>query len=133
MFKSRYLLSDVARILNRSEVSLMREAKLGHLHAHPIGSSRTTAGSSELYSVTLSDLVRYMGKDEAYNAFGPNQYRKRAAVEPEQPVKKEPMQAKYKKCRICGRLKQISAFPREAGLTHWLAAECLSCLDKQHR
>ena len=133
MFKSRYLLSDVARILNRSEVSLMRDAQMGRLNAHPIGASRTKAGSSEIYAVTLSDLVRYMGKEEAYSAFGPNQYRKREKAEPEQPAPKEPLQAKYKKCRLCGRLKPINAFPREAGLTHWLAAECLSCLEKQRR
>lgn len=128
MFKSRYLLSDVARILRRSEASLKRDADLGLLRIRTSGYSRTRAGAGEIYSVTLSDLVRYMGKEQAYAAFGSATHAKKLEVSepPEQPV----TEAKYKKCRICGRLKPISEFPREASATHWLAAECLACRNK---
>jgi hypothetical protein len=128
MFKSRYLLSDVARILHRSESSLKRDAEIGLLKLRTSGYSRTSAGSGEIYSMTLSDLVRYMGKDEAYAAFGSATHRK--ALEPSAHPEHPLVEAKYKKCRICGRLKPISDFPREASSTHWLAAECLQCRAK---
>ncbi len=128
MFKSRYLLSDVARILRRSESSLKRDAEVGLLKLRTSGYSRTKAGSNEIYSVTLSDLVRYLGKDEAYAAFGSKTHAKKLA--PSEPPAPGAAEAKYKKCRICGRLKPISDFPREASSTHWLAAECLQCRSK---
>lgn len=128
MFRARYLLSDVARLLRRSESSLLLDAKLGLLKVRASTATRTKSGSNEVYAVTLTDLVRYMGKEKAYAVFGSPTHAKKLALE--QPLAHKPItEAKYKKCRICGRLKPISDFPREAGATHWLAAECNQCLE----
>lgn len=129
MFRARYLLSDVARLLRRSESSLLLDAKIGLLKVRASSATRTKSGSNEVYAVTLNDLVRYMGKEKAYAVFGSSTHVKKLSSEdyvPPKPV----IAAKYKKCRLCGRLKPIDDFPREAGATHWLAAECLQCQEK---
>jgi hypothetical protein len=128
MFRARYLLSDVARLLRRSESSLLLDAKLGLLKIRASSASRTKSGANEVYAVTLGDLVRYMGKDKAYSVFGSSTHARKLAPEDAFPHKPS-VEAKYKKCRICGRLKPISDFPREAGSTHWLAAECNTCKE----
>jgi hypothetical protein len=125
MYKARYLLSDVARMLKRSEASLLRDAEAGLLRLRATSGSRTRSGSSEVYAMTFGDLSKYLGKARAHAIFGSSTTRRRLLVE--EPEPKQRVAAKYKKCRVCGRLKPITEFPREASETHWLAAECSDC------
>jgi hypothetical protein len=127
MFKGRYLLSDVARMLRRSEQSLILDIKLGLLKVQgTTGGFRRTGGHTD-YSVTLGDLERFLGRDKARHIFG-NRTKAVKAVEATQSAQKP---ARYKKCKTCGKLKPLEEFPREAGIYNWLSAECNSCAEKR--
>lgn len=125
MFKARYLLSDVARILRRSEQSLIRDIEAGILKVGGVTGGTRRTGTNPDYAVTLGDLEHYLGKDKARRIFGSPTHKRtpQAEAPPAKP------QARYKKCRSCGKLKPLSDFPREASEQDWLSADCSTCIE----
>jgi len=68
MWRTRYTLREVARILRRSERSLLRDIRAGlfkvtsKIGAHMRGSQRT-------YEVSMKQLERYLGEERAHRLF----------------------------------------------------------------
>ena len=129
MFRSKYSLSEVARVLRRSRQSLIREIEAGLFHVRDLARRTGTALS---YEVTMRDLERYLGRDMARRLFDRGSRRptpsEEVAVPPGKPQAK--VKAQYRVCKSCGRFKPLSEFARQAGRASWVSDECNDCRAK---
>jgi hypothetical protein len=126
MFRSKYTLSEVARVLRRSRQSLIREIEAGLFHVRDLARRTGTALS---YEVTMRDLERYLGRDMARRLFDRGSRRPTPATGQPEPQGRPPLKAgaQYRMCKTCGRYKPLSDFARQAGRASWLSDECTDC------
>jgi len=126
MFRSKYTLDEVARVLRRSRQSLIREIEAGLFHVRDLA-RRTGAALS--YDVTMRDLERYLGRDRARLLFDRGWRRPKPSEEPAAPPGKPraKFKALYRMCKTCGRYKPLSDFARQAGKASWVSDECTDC------
>ena len=126
MFRRRYSLSEVARILKRSERSLLRDIKSGAFRV-----SRGIAGSwrsgrfDPKFDIRLRDIEQYVGRERAAELFEGKKKRVEEIIEV---VGKD---ARIKKCHTCGKLKPVSEFSRVSWALDWLSHECKECEGKR--
>ena len=124
MYRSKYSLAEVARMLNRSEASLVRDIEAGVfvLGREPIG--RRRGGSNKVYEITLKDLKGYLGEQEALRLIDPGRGREEPVAAP---VKRTTEMGTVKRCPSCGRLRPLDDFPRDYSRSDGLAAICKDC------
>lgn len=120
MWRTKYTLREVARILRRSEGSLMRDIRAGvfrvtsKLGAHQRGRQRT-------YEISMKQLERYLGEERAHRLFD-----KSAKSKAEVAV--EAMRDRNtKECRLCGQYKPPQDFTRDGRYTDGLFPYCKEC------
>jgi len=124
MFRTKYSLAEVARMLKRSEASLIRDIESGAfvLGRAPVG--RRRGGGHKVYEISLKDLKGYLGEKEALRLVDPSHGR-------EEPVKRPTQRTTelgtVKRCPSCGRLKPLDDFPRDYSRSDGLAKVCKDC------
>lgn len=120
MFRSKYSLAEVARMLRRSETSLVRDIEAGvfTLGREPIG--RRRGGSNKNYEITLHDLKGYLGEKEAVALV---EHRKVEAAA----IKRTTDMGSVKRCRGCGRFRPVDDFGRDFHQPDGLHPLCKEC------
>jgi hypothetical protein len=126
MFHRRYSLSEVARILKRSERSVLRDIRSGVFRvARGISGSWRSGRFDPNFDIRLRDLEHYVGRERAAELFVG---KKKKAEEIVEAVGEE---GRVKKCRTCGKLKPVSEFSRVSWTLDWLSHECKDCERKR--
>jgi hypothetical protein len=142
MFKSRYTLSELARLLHRSEDSIVREIEAGTLPLTSTPPARRRGGETVPDAIMTSDIERWLGKDSARRLLDPAA--KRAAKKGEEEeltidqetiagIRKIRVVGTVKKCQGCGRLLRITEFTKDATSPDWLSRLCKDCQTKKTR
>ena len=142
MFKSKYTLSELSRLLNRSVDSITREIETGSLRLSDTPPERRRGGASVPSEIAMSDIEGWLGKDRARRMLDP------AAKRSVKPPKEEPITIDHetlagikhirvvgtvKKCQGCGRLLRITEFTKDAASPDWLSRLCKDCQTKKVR
>lgn len=142
MFKSKYTLTELARLLNRSEDSIAREIETGALRLSSTPPERRRGGADVPGEIAMSDIEGWLGKTAARRMLDPTAKRPGKVVEEETitvdqetiaGIKKIRVVGTVKKCQGCGRLLRISEFSKDATSPDWLSRLCRDCQTKKVR
>jgi hypothetical protein len=142
MFKSKYSLTELARLLHRSVDSITREIEAGSLPLSATPPARRRGGAEVPDEINMSDIERWLGKDAARRTLDPTA--KHTAKKPEEEplmidqdtiagIRKIRVVGTVKKCQGCGRLLRISEFTKDAASPDWLSRLCKDCQTKKIR
>lgn len=123
MFRSKYTLAEIARMLKRSETSIVRDIESGYfvLSSEPVG--RRRGGGNKNYEITVHDLKGYLGEKGALAILDPATVKEEAA-----PVAKRTTElGSVKRCRACGRFRPIDDYGRDYKEPDGLHPLCKEC------
>ena len=123
MFRTKYTLSELARMLRRSEQSLLRDIKMGRL---PAGSSRRRRrmGKGTRYEFAHQDLMRNLPTRDIRRL---NSFLGKKTVPEEEQVATRGI----KRCKTCEMYRPVSKYPFDPESPDKLSADCITCVDKQ--
>lgn len=123
MFRTKYTLAELARMLRRSEQSLRRDIRMGRLPATSSRRRRSMGGGTR-YEFAHKDLVRNLSSRDLnrLNSFIGKHH------EPAEPVV---AQRGIKRCKTCEMFRPVSKFSYDVNAFDKLSKDCISCLDKQ--
>ncbi len=140
MFKSKYTLAELARLLNRSEDSIAREIETGALRLSTTPPERRRGAADVPSEIAMSDLEGWLGKDAARRMLDPTAKRASKVID-EEPItidhetiagiKRIRVVGTVKKCQGCGRLLRINEFTKDATSPDWLSRLCRDCQTKK--
>lgn len=140
MYRSRYTLSELARLLNRSEDSIVREIETGSLRLYSSARRRRRGGSDVPSHISVGDLERWLGKDKARQLLDPAAKEVTIDQEPIEithetlpGIRKIKTVGTVKKCLGCGRVLRITEFTKDATSKDWLSRMCKDCQTKKVR
>lgn len=121
MFRTKYTLAELARMLRRSEQSLRRDVRMGRL---PTGSSRRrrSMGGGTRYEFAHQDLERNLAPRDMNRL---NVYLGKKHVKTEEQIASRGI----KRCVTCEMFRSVSKFPPEADAPDKLNKECVTCLE----
>jgi len=127
MFRTKYTLTEVARMLRRSRGFVEREIESGRLGAQLV-SFRRRGGGNRSYLISTGNLRRYLGPKMSKQLLD--------VGKPEKPAE-EPMVERaavfgtVKRCNICGRIRSEREFMADALYPDKLFPTCRDCMAEQ--
>ena len=121
-------MAELARLLRRSEQSLLRDIRLGRLKVRGGRPAREMSGGSPgAQQISLDEVEKYLGPDETRVLLGEKAKTVPVRVEP------EPKTEAAKHCRTCGRLLPAGAFSPDPRSPDGLNFDCRECVLKRPR
>jgi len=128
MFRSKYTLSEIARMLRRSEESLKRDIEAGIFRIRSGDPMRRRGGDQgRQYEISERDLKEY-----AEDKLGIKLTKPKVKVEL-LPPERQPLEGRVKECKSCGRLRPVSDFTRDTRYRDGLSPICTTCLRNVYR
>ena len=128
MFRSKYTLAEIARLLRRSEESLKRDIKAGIFRIRSGDPMRRRGGDQgRQYEISARDMKEY-----AERKLGMKLAKPKGKTE-ELPPERRSLDDRVKECTSCGRLRPISDFTRDARYRDGLSPICTTCLRNVYR
>ncbi len=123
MFRTKYTLAELARMLKRSEQSLLRDIRMGRL---PTGSSRRrrSMGGGTRYEFAHQDLVRNLAPRDLNRL---HSFLGKKHVKTEEQIATRGI----KRCVTCEMFRSVSKFPPDADSKDKLNKECITCLESK--
>jgi len=131
MFRLKYTIPEVARLLKRSKSAVTSDIARGRLKTQGrLPSARALKPSSSV-QVFVNDLKRYLGDARAKMIFGGGEERKEEVVAKRKDRTFAP--GRYKQCRTCGRIKPVTDFVRDQRYKDWLSPDCKACIIQRQK
>jgi hypothetical protein len=126
MFRTKYTLSEVARMLKRSLAFMVREVESGRLGA-ALESVRRRGGGNRSYLISVGNLKRYLGPKMSHQLLGTGAPEKR----PEEVIdERAPVYGSAKRCNTCGRIRSVREFMKDSLYPDNYYPTCRDCMSK---
>lgn len=127
MFRTKYTLPEVARMLKRSQAFVVREVESGRLGAE-LESVRRRGGGNRIYMISVGALKRYLGPKASHQLLGTGEPEKR----PEEITdERAAVYGSAKRCNICGRIRSVREFIADSLYPDSYYPTCRDCMAKE--
>lgn len=115
-------MAELARMLRRSEQSLLRDIKMGRL---PAGSSqrRRSMGGATRYEFSHKDLMRNLPTRDLGRL---NTYLGKKYL----PAEEQIATRGIKRCKTCEMFRPVAKFPNDPSAFDKLNPDCITCVEK---
>ena len=129
--RSRYTLDELARALNRSRMSLMRDIEMGRFPLERRENERRRGGPGMVHHVSARDVEGYLGRTRARQLLEGRELPKgETAPLPERQEREAAKKARLKRCVTCRKILTTREFRHDESMPDKLASSCNDCVSR---